>query len=159
MAKVIMTCGRICCGKSTYADKLRRELNAVVLSIDEVMLAVFGRDAGDKHDEYAKAVEKLLLAKSAEIVKAGVDVILDWGFWTREKRRSAKEFYNMRHIKCELHYLDINDSIWKKRIEERNSHVMNGESDAYFVDEGLFKKFMSVFEAPDKNEIDVLINI
>ena len=42
MAKVIMMCGRICCGKSTYARRLRTEINAAVLSIDEIMLAVFG---------------------------------------------------------------------------------------------------------------------
>ena len=31
MPKVIMTCGKICSGKSTYSQKLRRELNAVRL--------------------------------------------------------------------------------------------------------------------------------
>ena len=28
MAKVIMTCGTICCGKSTYAKKIQAEQNA-----------------------------------------------------------------------------------------------------------------------------------
>ena len=36
MAKVIMTCGRICCGKSTYARKIKAETKAVILSIDEM---------------------------------------------------------------------------------------------------------------------------
>ena len=43
MAKVILICGKICSGKSTYAQQLRRENRAVVLSIDEVMLAFFGQ--------------------------------------------------------------------------------------------------------------------
>ena len=50
MAKVIMTCGKICSGKSTYAEKLRKESGAVVLSIDELMTAVLGRELGDMHD-------------------------------------------------------------------------------------------------------------
>ena len=32
MPKVIMTCGKICSGKSTYAQKLRLEYSAVILS-------------------------------------------------------------------------------------------------------------------------------
>ena len=34
MAEVFMTCGKICSGKSTYAQKLRNERNAVVLRVD-----------------------------------------------------------------------------------------------------------------------------
>ena len=45
MAKVIMTCGRICCGKTTYAQKLREERNAVILSIDEITLTLFPEGA------------------------------------------------------------------------------------------------------------------
>ena len=41
MAEVIMTCGRICSGKSTYAQKLRTERNAVILSVDEITLRFF----------------------------------------------------------------------------------------------------------------------
>ena len=41
MPGVIMTCGTICCGKSTYARKLRTERNAVILSIDEITLSIF----------------------------------------------------------------------------------------------------------------------
>lgn len=29
MSKVILICGKICCGKTTYAEKLRTENNAV----------------------------------------------------------------------------------------------------------------------------------
>ena len=43
MAEVIMMCGRICSGKSTYAKRLSREKNAVILSVDEITLALFLR--------------------------------------------------------------------------------------------------------------------
>lgn len=42
MAKVILICGKICSGKSTYAEQLRVQNNAVVLSTDEITLALFG---------------------------------------------------------------------------------------------------------------------
>ena len=65
MAKVIMTCGKICSGKSTYAEKLRKESGAVVLSIDELMTAVLGRELGDIHDEYVRHCEQYLYKKAA----------------------------------------------------------------------------------------------
>ena len=94
MAKVIMTCGKICSGKSTYAQKLSKEYNAVILSVDEITLALFGQDVGDKHDDYVARAEKYLFEKSVEIVNVGINVILDWGFWTREERNQARDFYN-----------------------------------------------------------------
>ena len=53
MAKVIMTCGKICCGKTTYARCLQAAGNAVILSIDEITLSLFPEGAGEMHDTYA----------------------------------------------------------------------------------------------------------
>lgn len=157
MAKVILICGKLCSGKSTYAEKLRTETDAVLLSIDEIMLALFGLYAGETHDAYAEKTKRYLYGKSVEILETGTDVILDWGFWKRDERAAAKEFYAARKIPCEFHYLDVCDGIWKERIEKRNLAVASGRLTAYPVDENLAAKFKSLFEAPDKEEIDVWI--
>ena len=61
MAKVIMTCGKICCGKTTYANRLKEEMNAVILSIDEITLTLFPEGAREMHDTYALRAEQYLL--------------------------------------------------------------------------------------------------
>lgn len=154
MAKVIMICGKICCGKSTYAQRLRTENSAAVLSVDEIMLAMFGQHVGDKHDEYAQRTKKYLFGKSAELIETGINVILDWGFWTKAERKYAREFYEARNIECELHYISVSEETWESRLAKRNALVEAGKTDAYYVDENLAKKFASVFEAPDEGEID-----
>ena len=154
MAKVILVCGRICSGKTTYAKRIR---GAVLLSVDEVMLALFGQHAGEKHDEYAKRTQALLRSKSLEFVEAGVDVVLDWGFWTQDSRKSMKRFYRERNVACEFHYIDPDEGVWKARLEERNSRILEGGNDAYYVDENLARKFESIFEAPEESEVDVWI--
>lgn len=158
MAKVFLICGKICCGKSAYAERLRFEHQAVVLSVDEIMLSLFGLYAGEKHDEYTERLQNYLFSKSAEIVETGMSVILDWGFWTREKRKQAREFYWSRHIDCEVHYLDISDNVWRERIVRRNRLVSSGEVSAYYLDENFMTKFQSLFEVPGKGEVDVWIN-
>ena len=157
MPKVILICGKICCGKSTYAEKIRIENNAVLLSVDEIMLAVFGQYAGEKHDEYVRNIQQYIFEKSLEIVQTGMSVILDCGFWTKGHRAYSKEFYRQRGISCELHYIYISDEVWRQRIEKRNALVEAGKTNAYYIDENLAKKFAEGFEPLNDDEIDVRI--
>ncbi len=149
-----MICGRLCCGKSTYAERLRKKLGAVLLSIDEIMLGLFGQQTGEMHDEYVSRTEKYLLSKSVELIESGINVVLDWGAWSKAKRAEIRDFYNSRGIGYELHYLKVSDEIWKERIAKRNNAVSEGNADAYYIDENLAAKFGAVFEPPTDEEID-----
>ena len=155
MAKVYLICGKICSGKSTYAEQLRVQNNAVLLSTDEITLALFGQHCGDKHDDYVERTQNYLFNKSLEFVEVGINVILDWGFWMKEERDYAREFYNSRNIECEFHYVDISDETWKARLHKRNSEVLAEKTSAYYIDNNLVEKFASIFEEPSADEIDV----
>lgn len=155
MAKDFMMCGKICSGKSTYAQKLREQHKADVLSVDEITLALFGQAAGDNLDDYVARSEEYLYQKSLEIIKTGINVVLDWGFWTKYERDYAKQFYGSRNIGYEFHYISISDEEWKKRLMKRNNDVLEHKTDAYYVDDGLAAKFDSIFQIPDRSEIDV----
>ena len=156
MAKVILICGKICSGKSTYAEQLRIQNNAVLLSTDEITLALFGQHCGDKHDDYVERTQNYLFNKSLELIEVGINVILDWGFWSREGRRRLTDFYDSLNIPCEWHYIDVDDQTWYKNILERNSRVLNDNSGSdYYLDEGLLCKCLSLWEAPTEDEIDV----
>ena len=155
MAKVIMICGKLCCGKTTYARSMIGKGNAVLLSIDEIMLMMFGQHCGDMHEEYAARTEKYLLDKAVEIIKAGTDVVLDWGFWRKEQRTRVKEFFRSNGILCEMHYIEVSPDIWQRRIAKRNAGVLEGTENAYYVDGNLARKFENLFEYPDDGEIDL----
>ena len=157
MAKVMMTCGRICCGKTTYAQKLREERNAVILSIDEMTLALFPEGAGEMHDTYVLRAEQYLLPLSLQILRTGTDVILDWGLWTRVQRERLRAFYTEHNAEHEIHYLRLSPEEWERRIRKRNAQQKEEEPSAYFVDEGLLRKVESLFEEPSDTEIDLLI--
>ena len=155
MSKVFLICGKICCGKITYAQKLCKENNAVLLSVDEITLALFGQHCGDKHDEYVERTEKYLLNKSLELIGKDINVVLDWGFWTKAEREAAKEFFKSRNIEYKLHYIDINDETWKSRLNKRNNAVLANETSAYYIYYNLAAKFASIFEAPSEDEIEI----
>ena len=78
MAKIMLICGKICSGKSTYAKRLAEKSKAILLSVDEITLALFGQHIGEKHDEIVRKTEEYLYNKAVEIIKLGVNVIFDW---------------------------------------------------------------------------------
>lgn len=160
MAKIIAICGKICSGKTFYANQIKEKENAVILSCDELTKELFDNDLGEKHDETAQRIWRYFKKKSVELVNAGCSVILDWGFWSKESRKSLKEFYCSQNIVCEWHYIDVDDNTWHKNIEERNSKVLNGEGGSdYYLDEGLLEKFLFEWEAPSSQEIDVRLTL
>lgn len=155
MAKVMLICGKIASGKSVYAKKLCAQENAVMLSVDELVLSILGSDLGERHDEITQRVQAYLFAKSLEMINAGSNILLDWGFWTKQRRCAARRFYESRGIACEFHYIDTPDEVWRINIEIRNRSVLAGETNAYFVDDGLIRKLEAAFEVPSREEIDV----
>ena len=156
-ANLVMICGGLCCGKTTYAERLRRERGGVILSVDALMLALFGPDAGEMHDEYARRAKAFLHRQALALLEAGVDVILDWGFWTRGEREAVRAFYGEKGFPVALHALDIDEKTWAARVAKRNESVLAGEAEAYLVDEGLAEKFRARFEKPSEDEIDVRV--
>lgn len=160
MAKVILICGKICSGKSYYAKSIRKSLNAVILSTDEVTYDLTRNEQGEGYPIFAERVNRYLRKKAVEICRAGANVILDWGFWTNEDRLAISAYLALNKIPFEWHYMDISDELWHQNIDERNARIQAGQGGSDFlVDEGLLEKLLSRFEVPDKSEIDVWVQV
>lgn len=158
MSKIIAICGKICCGKSYYAKQIKEKENAVVLSTDEATYDLIDNEQGELYDVFAERVNKYLMKKAVEIVKAGCNVVLDWGFWTKAERQETTKYFNQFCIDVEWHYVDIEQSRWERLIEERNVKIKNGNGGSnFYVDEGLMEKLLSKFEEPTRDEINVRI--
>lgn len=152
---VYLICGKICAGKTTYSHMLAKAKKAVLLSTDEITLAIFGQHIGEKHDEVVESVQNYLFEKSLEILESGINVLLDWGFWLKEERDYAREYYSSRGIQCEFHYIDVSHDTWMDNIAKRNQAVIESRTSAYYIDDNLAKKFAGIFEEPTRSEIDV----
>ena len=157
MAKVILICGKICSGKTWYAKKLSDHNHAVILSTDEVTFDLIENEQGEFYDLFAQRVNLYLRKKAVEIVRAGANVILDWGFWTKEDRREISDFLTTQGIEYEWHYIDIDDVRWEKNIAERNACIEQGtKGPDFYVNDGLLKKLESLFVPPETNEMDFI---
>lgn len=149
MAKVVALCGKICAGKTTLARQLRDELPAAVLNSDELTLAI-----PFEHDVLYPIIKEYLLNKAVEIVRAGANVVLDFGFWSRADREDAKAFFANAKVELEWRYVSVTDEEWQRNIASRNKQVQLGETNAYYVDEGLARKCLDLFEEPLPGELE-----
>ena len=157
MAEVLLMWGRSCSGKSGWARAICEETGALCLSVDELMLDLLPERLGEMHDQVTEKAQNYLLHLAARIAKAGVPVVLDWGFWTRRSRSAARAFFREAGVPCRLYYLEIGDAALRCNIAHRNARVRRGETRDYFVDEGLFQKMQSRFEPPEEGEIDRIL--
>ena len=160
MAKLIITCGKICSGKSFYSNKIKTELNAVIISPDEATYDLINNEQGEFYNMFSERLNKYLTKKVGEIVKAGANVIFERGLWSQKDRVEIKEYYKKIGIDCEIHYICVDDETWKQNIAERNQRIIdgNGGSD-FYLDEGLMKKLESIWEEPAEDEVDVIYKV
>ena len=156
MPKVIALCGKICSGKTFYANKIKEEKNAVILSTDEVTFYLMDNEQGERYDDFAKRVNEYLMKKAIDIVRAGANVILDWGFWSKEERINLTNYYKKYNIPVEWHYVDVTQEKWQDLIKKRNELIVSGqEKYSFYFDDGLKKKLLDSFNEPSKEEMDI----
>lgn len=85
MAAIHLIVGFMGFGKTTLAKKLEKELPAVRFTHDEFMRSLYGRNLPEpEFRSAAQKVDDLIWSLAAQVVAAGVDVVLDYGFWSKE---------------------------------------------------------------------------
>jgi len=149
MAKIVALCGKLCAGKTTLAQKLRNELPAVILNSDELTLAL-----PFDHDATYPAVKEFLWRKAVEIARAGTNVVLDFGFWSRADRDEITAMAQAAGVSLQWQYVSVTDEEWRRNIASRNEKVLSGEDKSYFADEGLIRKCLELFEEPLPGELN-----
>ena len=156
MPKVIALCGKICSGKTFYANKIKEGKNAVILSTDEVTFYLMDNEQGERYDDFAKRINEYLMKKAIDIVRAGANVILDWGFWSKKERINLTIYYKKYNIPVEWHYVDVTQEKWQDLIKKRNELIVSGqEKYSFYFDDGLKKKLLDSFNEPSKEEMDI----
>ncbi len=58
MSKIIAICGKICSGKTYYANQIKEKENAVILSTDEVTYDLIDNEQGEFYDKFCKKVRQ-----------------------------------------------------------------------------------------------------
>ncbi len=142
-----LICGLPGSGKTTLAKQLEREQSALRLTPDEWM----ARIVGDGYDEVKRAaVEAVQWDIAARVLHLGINVILDWGFWSRSERDDFRSRATMLGARTEIKFLDVpRDELWR-RLALRNAAL---PPDMFHVDEAQLDVWLGLFEPPMAYEL------
>ncbi len=152
MATLHMMVGLPGSGKTTEAKRLEREYRALRLTPDEWQYFLFGHDISDpEHDERHTKIEELMWEIAEKVLKSGVDVILDFGFWSKSERDEFRRKAASVGASSRIHYMDVPlDVIWE-RLADRNRTA--GENAVFFVGKEELEAWSRMFEPPSEEEL------
>lgn len=156
MARLILVCGPVGVGKTTYSLSFSKEIGAVRFSIDPWMQTLFSKDMTSL--DYSWMIERVhrcyeqIWDVTEQILSLDGNVLLDLGFTTREQRNIFSDRAKELNVNSELHYLDAPKDVRRKRVENRN---LEKDPSVYSFDvtEMMFNFMEPKFEVPDEEEL------
>ena len=150
MATLFLICGLPGAGKTTLARELEASRPALRLCPDE-WISVILADPADtvELDRLRTPVESVQWEVAKRALVLGVDVVLEYGFWSREERMFFRQEAEALGAKVELCYLDVSrDELWA-RLSRRNDHLPSG---TFPVTEEQLDLWSSWFQIPSPDE-------
>lgn len=154
MATVHLVCGFLGAGKTTFSEVLAKQKSAVKFSVDELYLQLFTDEPTRHLDD--KALDRLLLMLNSiwpQILKGGVDVVLDFGFWRRAFRDDIRGQASLVGAEIRLYWLQCPDDIALARCLQRN-----GSPGAFLITAQDFHELKAKFEPLASDELNETIN-
>lgn len=143
-------CGKIASGKSTLAQQLVRGQQAVLLSEDTWLTALYPGQI----TQLADYIEKNRLLKSAlelhlvTLLRQEVTLVLDFPANTPEQRRWLKGLAEQAGCSYCCHVLNVSDEECKRRLAARN---LSGEN-PFTTSAELFDLITAHFSYPSEEE-------
>ena len=151
MATLHLMVGLPCSGKTTRARQLEKQYNALLLTPDVWHLKLFGNDVGTKyHEKNHEVVESIMWDHAKRVLKLGVDVILDFGFWGKEEREKFRNRAKELGVGFKIHYMDVPVKELYKRLEKRNKKASD---EIFMISKEEMERFISIFQPPTIDEL------
>lgn len=153
MATLHLMIGLPCSGKTTFAKQLEEDLNAIRFTPDEWQLQLFGQDAEHpEHDKRHSTIEEIQWGMAAKLLYKDVDVILDFGLWSRVERDEFRARAHTLNAKTQLHFLNVPHETLFERLEKRNKQV-RVSNESFYIPPDMLKEWLPLFEAPNDEEL------
>lgn len=151
MATLTLICGLPGAGKTTLAQRLEQERPALRLSPDEWIAQII-KDASNKEelDRLRSPVETVQWEVAQRVLALGTDVILEWGFWSREEREYYRAQAEALGARVETIFLEVGrEELWD-RLGKRNAALPPG---TFAITEEELDRWWSWFEPPTPDEL------
>lgn len=154
MATLFLICGLPGAGKTTLARELEVSENALRLCPDEWIAAILANPEDiSELDRLRSPIEAIQWDVAKRAMSLGMNVILEWGFWSKQERDFYRTEARSLGASVRLHYLEAElDELWV-RLEKRNSNLPSG---TFKVTRENLEEWSRLFEPPTPDELSNL---
>jgi len=148
LPELVLCCGKVCSGKSTYARRLEADQGYFRFSADAWMLH-FYEPAEDRavFDGQLARCKAMIRVQAEKLLGAGQSVVLDDGFWTKAERDETRAHFEGLGFAVRLEFfpVDLETQVWRslrRQAEDGEPH--------YDFDEATIVVLNSFFEEPER---------
>jgi predicted kinase len=155
MPTVHLISGLPCSGKTTYAIALQQRVtDCVMFSLDRWLITAFGRYSlasvgQEEHTRRVFACRELIWQPASELLRRGVDVVLDDGFFLREHRARYVKLAADFGAQAKTHFIDTAIDVVRARLEARNAKLPQFN---FSINPETLQGFLALFEPPSEDE-------
>lgn len=150
MAEIVLCCGQISCGKSTFARRLEAERGFFPFSADEWMRHFYGEPPERDVFELQLGRCKEMIYRMAErLLARGTNVVLDFGFWRRAERDTVRQRFEAAGHRCRLVYFPIEAHRQWAYLQTRQA---DPAVDHYAISADTLAVLNAMFEPPGPDE-------
>lgn len=145
---LFLTVGLPGTGKTTVARRVEAEQQALRLTKDEWMKALFG------HDNPASAsdvIEGRLVAIALRALALGIDVVLDFGLWSRDERSALRQAAADVGAAVVILYCELEPDEQRRRLDQR---LAQAPHETWPMSEDELTRWAAAFDVPAPGELD-----
>jgi predicted kinase len=117
---LFLTVGLPCAGKTTAARRLEIEHDALRLTKDEWVKALYGRDNPASASD---VMEGRLIAIGLRALELGTNVVIDFGLWSRDERSALRQAAADRGAEVVLRYFEVTPAEQRRRLDQRQAEA------------------------------------
>ncbi len=145
---LFLTVGLPCTGKTTAARRIETEHEALRLTKDEWVKALYGhenpRSAGD-------VIEGRLIQIGLRALVLGNNVVIDYGLWSRNERSALRQAAADLGAMVQIRYFELAPAEQRRRVDRRQAEAP--DTTWPMLDEEL-ATWAAKFEIPTRGELD-----
>jgi predicted kinase len=152
MTTLYLLCGLPGAGKTTLGRQLEQSENALRLSPDEWILPLLQDKTNEvERDRLRGPLESIQWDFAKRALLLGVNIVLEFGFWTRVERDAFRAEAEALGAQVKLIYLAATtDELWA-RLEKRNASLPAGSFPVRRAD---LEVWVGWFEVPTHEELN-----
>jgi predicted kinase len=145
---LFLTVGLPATGKTTAARRLEADHQALRLTKDEWIKALYGEQNPPSASD---VIEGRLIEIGLRTLELGSNVVIDFGLWGRDERSALRQAAADRGASVEIHYFEVPPAAQRSRLEQRQADAPHT---TWPISEEELVGWADIMQTPTPGEVD-----